>query len=477
MNPAPLKISLFSLCLCSICLLGSMGILGCSNNSGSTSSGRLDASGTKADATSQGSGGIVSHGGTAGRGGTSGEASGSAGTGGSTSGTGGTVTATGGRAASGGAASVNGGAGGTPGVGGSAGALGETTGGSGGKTGATDGGSSDTDGGNSDGGPGSTDGGSGDKAGATDGGAGGKDGDSGDGASGSADGGSGSTDGGSLGGSVSCAGYPVWNSKVTYNTPGQLVEYNCKLYTDQGFAYGINPETNNGQYYQWLLTGSCRESSCAMGEGPWIACGNYDHWTSGTYEVFNDVWGGGAGPQCITAWDGSHWTLQTTQPATSGVKSYPNSGFVNLGKTISSLGTFTSSFDVTVPSDGDWEATYDIWVPTEIMIWMYTVGNVGPIATSWDSSGKPIPSATDVTVGGHTWNVYHQNGGSNVISFVRTTNTTAATVDVLALLNWARTQSWIPDGTIGAAQFGFEISGTNNVATDFTCNRFSLTVN
>ena len=314
---------------------------------------------------------------------------------------------------------------------------------------------------------GATDGGP--HGGTTDGGAGGKDGGPGDGGSGA--------DGVSSGGSVSCAGFPVWNSKVTYNTPGQLVEYNCKLYQDQGFAFGVNPETNNGQYYQWLLMGSCSESDCAMGEGPWIACGNYDHWTSGAYEVFNDVWGGGAGPQCITAWNGSHFTLQTTQPATSGVKSYPNSGFVNVGKAISSLSTFTSNFDITVPSDGDWEATYDVWVPTEIMIWMYTVGNVGPIATSWDPTGKPVPSATDVSVGGHTWNVYHQNGGNNVISFVRTTNTTSATVDILALVNWARTQGWIPDGTIGAAQFGFEISGTNNVATDFACNSFSLTVN
>ncbi len=297
------------------------------------------------------------------------------------------------------------------------------------------------------------------------------------GAGGTKSGGAGSTSSTSTGSSASCAGYPVWNSKVTYNTAGQLVEYNCNLYKNQGFAFDVNPETNHGQYYQWLLMGACSESDCARGEGPWVACGNYDHWTSGPYEVYNDVWGGGAGSQCIKAWDGSHWTVQSTQPATSGVKSYPNSGIVKVGKTIGSLSKFTSSFEITVPTGGDWEAAYDIWVPTEIMIWMYAVGNVGPIATSWDSDGKPVPSATDVTVGGHTWNVYHQNGGNNVISFVRTTNTTAGTVDILALLNWAREQGWIPDGTIGAAQFGFEISGTNDQATDFTCNSFSMTAN
>ena len=30
---------------------------------------------------------------------------------------------------------------------------------------------------------------------------------------------------------------------------------------------------------------------------------------------------------------------------------------------------------------------------------------------------------------------------------------------------------------IGAAQCGFEISGTGDIATDFTCNEFSMTIN
>ncbi len=246
------------------------------------------------------------------------------------------------------------------------------------------------------------------------------------------------------GGAVSCAGSPVWNSQVVYNTVGQRVEYDCKLYTNQGYAFGVNPETHNGTNYQWLLDGACSEIDCAMGEGPWIACGQWDKWTTGDLTVYNDLWGAGAGAQCITARNGSHFAVTSTQPATSGVKSYPNSGFTNLGRTIGSLAAFSSGFDITVPSSGDWEATYNLWVPTEVMVWMYTNGNVGPIAAAWDSTGKPIPNATDITVGGHTWNVYHQNGGSNVISFVRTTNTTSATVDLKALLTWAMTQDGSP---------------------------------
>lgn len=40
------------------------------------------------------------------------------------------------------------------------------------------------------------------------------------------------------------------------------------------------------------------------------------------------------------------------------------------------------------------------------MVWMNKVGAVGPIPGSWDDDGNPIPEDTNVSVGGHTWNVY-----------------------------------------------------------------------
>ncbi len=277
-------------------------------------------------------------------------------------------------------------------------------------------------------------------------------------------------------GNVSCAGKPVWNSQVVYNTTGQLVEYNCKLYENKGFAYNLNPETNSGEYMQWALIGNCTEGNCAMGEGPFIGCGQYDKYVLGTWTVYNNVWGGAADSQCLTAYSISNWSVVSTQPATSGVKSYPNTGIVNVNKSVGSISTFTSSFGVTVPSSGDWEVAYDIWVPSEIMLWMYKQGNVGPIAEAWNDDGTPVASATNVTVGGHTWDVYH--GGNNVVSFIRKTNTTSGTVDVKAILNWIVAQGWISSsGIVGASQFGFEISGTGSQPLPFSCNSFSMTVN
>lgn len=278
--------------------------------------------------------------------------------------------------------------------------------------------------------------------------------------------------------------YPVWNSQVVYNTPGMLVQYNRNLYKNQGFAYNLNPEQNNGQYYQWLLIGPYPNGP--MGEGPYIGSGNYDKYVLGAWTVFNNVWGNNTpNSQTLTAYSISNWSVVSTQPATSGVKSYPNTGLVNLNKSIASINSFTSSFDVTVPTTGDWEVAYDLWVPSEVMIWMYKNGNVSPIAAGWNSNGDPIPSATNVNVGGYTWNVYR--GGYNVISFVATEATdgswaplkiTKGSVDIKAILNWIVAQGWVSSsGICGAMQFGFEISGTDNVPLKFTNNNFTMTVN
>jgi hypothetical protein len=107
------------------------------------------------------------------------------------------------------------------------------------------------------------------------------------------------------------------------------------------------------------------------------------------------------------------------------------------------------------------------------MIWANQKGAVGPIAQSYDQNGA-VPSATNVNVGGSTWNVYRGSNGSNqVYSFLRTSQTTAATVDVLGVLNWLRTNGWWGDVTVGDVQFGFELSGTAG-QSNFTCNSFSI---
>jgi hypothetical protein len=207
----------------------------------------------------------------------------------------------------------------------------------------------------------------------------------------------------------------------------------------------------------------------------WVGTGQWDSWTNNGYTLNNDVWGGGAGPQTIWARTGSNWGVVADHPRTSGVKSYPHSG-KTLNRQLSSLSAVSSSFNVSVPADGDYETAYDIWANSnayEVMIWANQHGAVGPIAESYDSNGA-VPTARNVSVGGSTFNVYRGSNGANAVySFVRTSTTNAATVDVLAVLNWLRTQGWWADVTIGDVQFGFELSGTAGQSS-FTSNNFTL---
>ena len=140
-----------------------------------------------------------------------------------------------------------------------------------------------------------------------------------------------------------------------------------------------------------------------------------------------------------------------------------------INKSITSLGSLSSSYNVTVPSSGAYNTSYDIWdtdYDYEIMLWVNYNGAVGPIGTSQGS----------VTLGGHTWNVYKGNNGANeVFSFLRTSDSNSGTVDILPILKWIKdTKGWMGNETIGDVQFGFEITSSSG-GLDFRTN--NLTVN
>jgi hypothetical protein len=207
----------------------------------------------------------------------------------------------------------------------------------------------------------------------------------------------------------------------------------------------------------------------------WSGTGQWDNWTNNGYTLSNDVWGSGAGPQTIWARSGTNWGVIANHPMTSGVKSYPHTG-KNLNRSLSSLSTLSSSFNVSVPGSGNWETAYDIWANNnayEVMLWANQNGAVGPIAESYDANGA-VPAFRNISVGGQTWNVYRGSNGANAVySFLRIGNTNSGSIDVLAVLKWLRTQGWWGDVTVGDVQFGFEISGDNG-SQAFTDNSFNI---
>lgn len=221
----------------------------------------------------------------------------------------------------------------------------------------------------------------------------------------------------------------------------------------------------------------------------WSTSAQYGSWSNGGYTLYNDVWGSGAGSQTMWANSYSNWGVWANHPNTSGVKSYPNCTRY-VGIALGTLRSLTSSFSVTTPSGGAWEAAYDIWDSgnaNEIMLWMnYTgntdgSGNVKPISYNWNAAGNPVAVATGVSVGGATWNVFRgSNGSNNVYSFLRTTKTNNSTVDIRAICNWIKSQGWFGNITMGNVQFGYEITssyGTNGAGLNYTTNSYSVSFN
>jgi hypothetical protein len=223
-----------------------------------------------------------------------------------------------------------------------------------------------------------------------------------------------------------------------------------------------------------ILLGLMASAAAAVGlaaapahAATWSSSAQWGTWSNGGYTLYNDVWGGGAGPQTIWANSYSNWGVWANHPNTGGIKSYPNATRY-VGKKLSSLRSVKSSFNVSVPSSGAYETAYDIRDTNnayEIMLWMNKTGPVGPLGTSQGN----------VSVGGSTWTAYKGSNGSNaVFSFVRASNTNSSTVDVLAVLNWIKnSKHWFSDITLGNVQFGYEITSSSG-GLNFRTNSYSV---
>jgi len=200
-------------------------------------------------------------------------------------------------------------------------------------------------------------------------------------------------------------------------------------------------------------------AALALAVGPaqaatWSSTDRWASWSNGGYTLYNNVWGGGAGPQTIWANSSGNWGVWSNQPNTGGIKSYPNvTRWV--GTPINSLSWVTSGYNVSVPSSGAFETAYDIWDSSnadEIMLWLNQTGPIGPIGSY----------VTNVSVGGFNWNVYKGwNGSNNVYSFLDTGRSTSGSVDILSVLRWLEnSEHWIGNVTLGNVQFGWEITSS-----------------
>ncbi|MFD5230927.1 hypothetical protein ACFWJ5_20795 [Streptomyces qaidamensis] len=199
----------------------------------------------------------------------------------------------------------------------------------------------------------------------------------------------------------------------------------------------------------------------------WNSCDQWGQTNLNGYTLYNNIWGSGAGSQCIWANSGTNWGVWANHPNTGGIKSYPNQTKA-INKSITSLTSLTSSYNVSVPSSGAYNTSYDIWDTDhdyEIMLWVNKTGAVGPLGTSQGT----------VSLGGHSWNVFKgTNGANEVFSFIRTSNSSSGTVNILPILKWIKdTKRWMGNETIGDVQFGYEVTSSSG-GLNFTTNNLTV---
>ncbi|KAF7358580.1 Glycoside hydrolase family 12 protein [Mycena sanguinolenta] len=199
-------------------------------------------------------------------------------------------------------------------------------------------------------------------------------------------------------------------------------------------------------------------------------CGQWDTVVAGPYSLLLDQWGlsgASSGTDCasLTSLNGNTLAWQTTWNwvGGTGVKSFTN---INVGSGINQkAGRFPwrillSSTANSFSSSAVWtwsqsstgsivaDVAYDMFTSTtsggsavnEIMIWLANY-NAGPISATYSSSGQPVPVASSVSLGGHTWNLYFgSNGANNVYSFLPTSGTVPSfNSDIKLFLNYLTT--------------------------------------
>jgi hypothetical protein len=222
--------------------------------------------------------------------------------------------------------------------------------------------------------------------------------------------------------------------------------------------------------------------------------------------VNNNLWGqnAGTGSQCVrrTCLDGDDIAWETDwswSSAPSSVKSYASVvlgwhwGYhveqTGLPVQASENRSVSCGFSYSVSQNGTMNVAYDLWLhsvpdpqwgrqgfptdqPTdELMIWLYRAGGAGPIG---QTQGPPV------TIEGTSWNLHRgeilgDQGEHlwNVYSFVRTENTTSATLDLMAFVDEVVSRGWMPGSRyLTSVQAGPEVfvgSGTLTTSS-FGCS-------
>jgi hypothetical protein len=224
-------------------------------------------------------------------------------------------------------------------------------------------------------------------------------------------------------------------------------------------------------------------------QNPGAGCGPYSYRPiansdgSDTY-VLNDMWNppGAGHPQTIQAENPGDWQVVSDQArGNTAVLSYPDVQqiFTTSSDTpapLSGFAAISSGFAQSMPSNGDNEAAYDIWMGNsestdyaqEVMIWVddhRTNPPPGRIVGRPSFSGVRYTVWQDPTDG---------NAGFHTIYMVRDRNERSGTVQVLPMLDWLLQRRLTAATGLNQIDFGWEICSTGGRPETFTISGYSI---
>ncbi|KAI1175110.1 family 12 glycosyl hydrolase [Nemania sp. FL0916] len=215
-------------------------------------------------------------------------------------------------------------------------------------------------------------------------------------------------------------------------------------------------------------------------------CGQWDSVQTGSYIVYNNLWGmsAGSGSQCTTvnSLSGNSVAWSTSWSWSGGnynVKSYANAVVQTTAKKISAISSIPSTWKYSYTGSGMVaNVAYDLFTSSsatgsseyEVMIWLAALGGAGPIS----ATGSPVATPT---IAGKSWKLYEgYNGAMHVFSFVASSQVTNFSGDLKAFLTYLATNNGMSTSqyvtSLGAGTEPFV--GSNAV---LTTSAYSVTVN
>ncbi|PSR83580.1 concanavalin A-like lectin/glucanase domain-containing protein [Coniella lustricola] len=193
---------------------------------------------------------------------------------------------------------------------------------------------------------------------------------------------------------------------------------------------------------------SAEKPTPALKERSTETCDQWGEIETGSYIVYNDLWGEAAatsGSQCTTVNSVTNgiisWsTSWTWAGGSSSVKSFADVSLVFTPAELSALSTVTAVWEYSYSGTSiDADVAFDMFLSSscssttdeyEIMIWLAALGGAGPIS----STGSAIAT---VTLSGYSWKLYYGlNGSVKVYSFVASSEITSFDANLMTFFDY-----------------------------------------